>query len=404
MSKESVLKTRRKILIIDVIAMLFAGSVYCWSVYVAPFEAAFGWSRTQTSLTYSLLVVCNTVIGVLAAFLAKRKFTYRQIMCAAAVAAAGGLILVSQMTQLWQLYVGFSLLFAGSMGAVYNALITTISQWYQDNPALCSGVLLMCYGCSAMFFGPMFNACIEAYGFRTLFLILGICALVLFLACSVAARAPKEEELLLLPKGKVAQKQAAARSYKPAEMVRTPIFWMFCIWMITVAACGMTLSSHASPMAQSISVSAATAAVFTGLQSGGSGAGRVIFGFVYDKIGKKTLICVSACAIIGSILLNIALNAAVPALMAVSFFILGLAFGGSPVSSTGFTKETFGSEYYGINLSVANLSVLVSSFIGPYIAAWIYEVNGYSTVCILITCFAVAASLLSIIVAFTKRK
>ena len=41
-----------------VLMNLALGSLYAWSVFVAPLEKEFGWTRTQTSQTFTIAVVC----------------------------------------------------------------------------------------------------------------------------------------------------------------------------------------------------------------------------------------------------------------------------------------------------------------------------------------------------------
>jgi len=378
---------RMKLLASCVIAMFFAGTLYSWSIFVSSFEGEFGWARSQTSLTYSIMISFNTGMGVLSAFLS-RKLSFRNLIRIGAVMGAAGLLLIANTQSLWQLYLGFGVLFGGGMGFVYNSCCASIVRWFPDNPGGYSGVLLMAYGFSTMVLGPLYNAGIEMFGWRRLFLILAVVCVGLLTVCSMFNRMPSAEEEGQLPRPKLQSGSGAERSLKPQEMLRTPQFWLYSVWQVLLAACGMTLSGHASPLAREAGASAALAAFFVGLQSGGSGLGRVLFGFTFDRIGRKTLYLVNAVPIIGSLLLLLSYRQGLLPLMAAAFLLLGIGFGGSPVSSAGYTKYTFGPLYYAMNLSIVNLSVLVASFAGPYIGGLVYEKSGYAMVCVMMLVFA----------------
>ena len=43
---------------------LALGSLYAWSVFVAPLEAEFGWNRTQTSCVFSIAILTLSLIHI----------------------------------------------------------------------------------------------------------------------------------------------------------------------------------------------------------------------------------------------------------------------------------------------------------------------------------------------------
>ena len=123
--KKRVDRFRYGMLLADLLLLLMAGILYGWSVFVTPLEAEFGWLRSQTSFTYTLTVACNTLAGVGAAYLSK-KLPRRKIIRLAALFALGGMLLASATKSLWQLYVGYGVLFGAAAGMVYNAVLSTV--------------------------------------------------------------------------------------------------------------------------------------------------------------------------------------------------------------------------------------------------------------------------------------
>lgn len=45
---------RSYVLVCGVLVLLCMGLIYAWSIFVGPIESDFGWTRTQTSMTFSI--------------------------------------------------------------------------------------------------------------------------------------------------------------------------------------------------------------------------------------------------------------------------------------------------------------------------------------------------------------
>lgn len=401
--KKRVDRFRYGMLLADLLLLLMAGILYGWSVFVTPLEAEFGWLRSQTSFTYTLTVACNTLAGVGAAYLSK-KLPRRKIIRLAALFALGGMLLASATKSLWQLYVGYGVLFGAAAGMVYNAVLSTVVLWFPHTPTTISGFLLMSYGFSAAVFGPLSNLGIERFGWRTTFRALGVLALVIYAVCAQLVRCPTQEEAALLPQAAKAKTAAAGRDMEPKQMLRQRSFWLYACWTVLMASVGMALSGHASPIAQSLGYTAGAAAMFAGLVSVCNGAGRLIFGTVYDRLGRKTLLVVPAVCVLGSATLMLACSAVLPWLLVPAFLLLGLSFGASPVCSTGFIKSTYGAAYYSMNLGLANLAVLISAYVGPYVSGLLFERSGYSAVYVMMLGLALGGAAMAVVLQLSGKK
>jgi len=51
---EQTKKARWGYLVLGVALLLFLGLIYAWSVFRTPLEAEFGWSKAETSVTFSI--------------------------------------------------------------------------------------------------------------------------------------------------------------------------------------------------------------------------------------------------------------------------------------------------------------------------------------------------------------
>ena len=120
------LSVRWAYLVIGVIAMLFAGILYAWSIIKAPFGPAFGWTPSQLALNFTLGMCFFCIGGLVGAQIAKRA-GHKIAIIIAGVLSALGFILTSSLsgTSVFMLYVTYGFLAGLGIGIAYNVVIAT---------------------------------------------------------------------------------------------------------------------------------------------------------------------------------------------------------------------------------------------------------------------------------------
>ncbi len=392
----SVLRYRKLIVTGNILMMICTGFLYTWSVFVTPLETEMEWTRAQTSMAYTFATIFNVLGSLVAAFLNK-WLNRKKIVRLAGFTTCLGFILASYASQPWHLYVYYGILMSASLGMVYNSIIVTIVSWYPEKSGMISGILLMCFGFAGILFSSAANTVIATFGWRGTFVLFGVLFFLLFEAFAFCVKGPSPKETAVLPATLQINQQTTNRNVSSLNMIKTLPFWLFAFWVIMIAAVGLTLSSYASPIAQSMNISSSIAAFYAGLVSVGSGSGRLFSGMIYDRRGLNAVLFSSLIAICGGLLLFLSYNRQLSVLLGISFFLIGMGFGGSPVCTTGFVKTTYGEVNYGINLSIATLPVLVASYVGPYLAGIIYQMAGYHLVCIAIIVYAMISLLFAVL-------
>ena len=102
--------TNRWLPVIGGILMNLAlGSLYGWSVFVLPLEKEFGWVRADTSLVYTIAIVCFALSFVIAGRIQDLKGPK---ICAAigGLLVSGGFLVSSQTSSLATLYIFFGVI------------------------------------------------------------------------------------------------------------------------------------------------------------------------------------------------------------------------------------------------------------------------------------------------------
>lgn len=89
---EAMFHTQRQMrwiyLVVSVILLLCLGLIYAWSIFRVPLENEFGWSKAETSITFSISIMMFCLGGVISGMLTSRRgVRMTMIWCAFALAA-----------------------------------------------------------------------------------------------------------------------------------------------------------------------------------------------------------------------------------------------------------------------------------------------------------------------------
>ena len=91
------------------------------------------------------------------------------------------LILTAQVQTLWQLYFTYSVLLAAGTGGMYIIIMSTASRWFYTKRATSIGILGTGVPLGAVVMAPVSAWLIEAYQWRTAYMLTGILAWVLII-------------------------------------------------------------------------------------------------------------------------------------------------------------------------------------------------------------------------------
>ena len=383
-------------LVLGTASLLFGGIVYAWSILKAPLAAEFGWSDSSLSLNFTL-TMCFFCIGGMAGGALLKKIGFKLSCIISAVLSAAGFILAGGMSGgIAMLYISYGLLAGLGIGIAYNCIISTVSAWFADKKGLCSGVLMMGFGASALILGSLADALIsnESFGWRMVFYMLGAALGVMFLITAVILRAPKSGEA---PAPKPAAGASSARDYTTGEMLRSITFWKAFILVVFLAAVGNTVISMARDLALSVGAVESLATLLVGVLSVCNGLGRVITGAVFDRFGRKTtMLGANIVAIFAAGLTLLAVFTSSTALCVVGLCLTGISYGSCPTISSAFISEVFGSKYFAMNFPIMNCNLVFASLIATGTSLITAATNGYSGAFILLLALSVIALFLNL--------
>ncbi len=379
-------------LISGLIIYLFAGLIYGWSIFVAPLETEFGWSRTQTSTTFTISMIFFCLGGLASGFILKKK-SPRFIMIIAAILLFIGFAGASRIDSLVGLYITYGVFCGSGVGLVYNSNISTVLKWFPDKVGFVSGLLLMCFGCGGMVLGSVASALIADIGWRTTFFILAIGFAAIIIICSIWIKNPGRNTVFPKPKSSDKKKEEPGEDMNIGQMLRRKSFWLEFLWAVILGSAGLAVIGHASVCAQDMGASIAVATLITGIISVCNGLGRIISGLVFDHFGRKVSAIVFNITMAVAVLIMIAATTAssIPLFFA-GAVVLGISYGSVPPILSVFTNLFYGAKNYALNYSAMTANLIPASVLGPLVAGAVKTATGsYTGVFILLLILVVLA-------------
>ena len=391
---------------------LCIGSLYAWSVFALPsaerLSQLTGISYTASDLSI-VFTVANSVgpITLISGGFINDKLGPKWVIFAGGLLFGAGMLFSGMATALWQLVVTYGLGCGLAMGLVYGCTISNSVKFFPDKRGLIGGITTASYGISSMLIPPVANALISGSGIETAFLVLGIAFIVII--CGGAFLIEKCPEGFV-PTGfkqpAATAKSAGAADKNWKQMLADPVFYVMIVMLTCGAVFGLMTISQASPIAQNMigmSVDAATTAV--SVLALFNAAGRVLAGWISDKIGRiNTLFIMLILAVGGLALLYFAGTGAV-AMFYIGVSVVGLCFGAFMGVFPGFTADQFGQKNNSVNYGIMFIGFALAGYLGPTIMGAVYNATGaYQTAFLIAMGLAVIGIALTFVYRFLSRR
>lgn len=166
-----------------VLINLSTGTLYVWSVFVAPLEAALGADRATVSGAQSLCLFTAT-IGCFVMHRLLHWFTLPQLTLVMGAETAAGFALAGFGQSVAALYVGYGVLFGFAVGVVYFVAMTAASIEGPVRPSIAMSINMSAVAMGGIGWSPGLAILIAGTGPETTF---GVTAAVNFLALAIAA-------------------------------------------------------------------------------------------------------------------------------------------------------------------------------------------------------------------------
>lgn len=390
---------RWAIAVAGVIIQIALGAVYAWSVFRIPLTKAFGWTISQVTFAFTLAILTLGFASFVGGLWMRRSGP-RRVAIAAGIFYGSGIFLASfSGGHLYWLYFSYGLLAGIGLGLGYIVPVATLVKWFPDRRGMITGIAVAGFGAGALITAPIASRLIVSVGVMRTFAILGI---IYFVAVTIPAFFMQDPPPNYRPTGwtpsATQQKQRSTKTYTLAEAMRTWQWYGLWALLFLNTSAGISIISQAAPMTQEITgETAAVAAGLVGIISIANGAGRFLWAWFSDLIGRRWVFL--AMFVIQAVLfLTMPHISSFPMFTAICFAIL-LCYGGGFGTMPAFAADYFGAENVG---SIYGLMLTAWGFagvFGPMLIATIRQSTGrYSQALTLVAIVMLCSAVIPLIV------
>jgi sugar phosphate permease len=268
--------------------------------FLKPLSREYGWTTAQISSALALRFVLFGLMGPFAAILMER-YGLRRVVCTALLLVAGGLLLVTRMTALWQLIAlwGFVL----GLGSGMTALVlgaTVAIRWFDRRRGLVLGLLTASSATGQLIFLPLASALITHMGWRIAIApVLISCLLVAALAFLLLQDRPRALGLVAYGADPAAPEPSLQPSatgfFEPLRVLagvsRSTTFWVL---LGTFFVCGLSTSgliqTHFISLCGDYGLAAIPAASVLAMIGGFDFIGTIGSGWLSDRFDNRKLL------------------------------------------------------------------------------------------------------------------
>src|SRR5580658_948866 len=413
---EIVTGNRARHAIIAIFMQMMITVVYSWSVFRVPLSVLHGWSKAQTIAPnrYSLIMVAaGAVVG---GMWQDRRGPRLVASVGGSLLALGSLLSMFFGDSLTGLVIGYGFIGGFGGGFAYVTPIANLVKWFPDKRGLMVGLAVMGSGVSTLFLGPLIETLIgkdPAAYHETIprtFMVMSILFLVTIVGAAQLFRDPPPG---WKPAGWTPPPQTTTAKATAAQMLGTWQFYVLWIVFFLGTSVGTTAIGQASPLIQEVAGKnlPITIGLAIGIMGIANGAGRLIWGWISDRAGRRwTLIAMSAVSILACLGF---LRAATGFWGVVAGLCLAaFAYGGYLALMPTFSADFFGQAHVGGNYGLLFSAWGLCGFVFPLYSESLLDrareagnlAGGYKDLYLQLAILAVAVAVLGTILRAPRKR
>ncbi len=370
----------------SLVGIMFYGLPFFYDFWIEEF----GWTRaTVTSGSALGKVLIGPIFGFIAGWFID-KYGPRQLMLAGIVMGGIALIGLSMMTSLWHFYIFYLFNALGYLfgGPLPNQVL--ISRWFNNSRGKVMGIAYLGIGIGGMLVPQIAKALNMEFGWRGGLLSLGI---IMIVVAFPMVWFVKEN-----PEGVNTPVKLEPAKVPFTDILKRSSFYLLLIGsMCSIGAVAGTSQNLKLFLSIDLKYSQQDAANVLSIVLGASIIGRLLMGWMADKIQKKyVMILIYALVALSIPLLFAAKTAGVIYLFA---FFFGMALGGDYMIIPLMAAELFGVKVMGRVMGIIIAADGLGEALAPMLAAWFRDktgsyANGFSALIILAIIGTIAISFL----------
>ena len=369
------------------IVSLPLGSIYAFSVLLAPLEQLFQASRSDLAGVFSISAVFMTVGTNVGPWLFGRVRASLLVALTGALSALGVILAAVAPTFGWLVF-GYGLLFATAGGIAYIAMQQAVNAAPLTRPGLVNGYLVCLFPLGAMLAAPAFGVGLDRVGVRitliALAAVIGVSALTASLLIAHAG-------VVLTKTGRFATSEVTV----VRDGLQSTFWKLFCVFFLAASA-GLMVLSQAASMIATFGASTSTAVLATTGITAAIAAARLSGGWLTDRLPVPVVATAAqAVALLGALTLT-ALPS--PEVAIVTLGLIGVGYG--LISGVTFAAVAFYWPKFEFGRIAGRFYIAwcLAATVLPVLAGYLYDLTNSYRMAIIV---AGGANFLAVLVALT---
>ncbi len=381
---------RGMVVIGAILIQLALGAIYAWSVFT-PSLVAEGWSKENTQWVFAIGLASFAIFMV---FAGKKLNAWgpQKLAWIGGIVLGLGYLLAGLLggTSFWALLILIGLVGGAGIGFAYVVPIAVGMRWFPDKKGMITGLAVAGFGFGAMLWVKLagqWGNLIASMGLSTTFIVYGIAFAAMVVIGALWMKFPPAG---WKPAGFEAKQAATIKSiddreFTSNEMLSKVQFYLIFLTFVFSAGAGLmsiglmklypmeALQNAGMSAAQASAVAGTAMAVFFSLANG---LGRIVWGLLSDKLGRKNSIIIMT-ATQGIIVILFTYMAGSEVLLYLGAALIGFNFGGNFALFPTITADTFGAKNVGQNYPFVFLAYGVGGILGPILGGKMGDLGNF---------------------------
>ncbi|WP_013323329.1 L-lactate MFS transporter [Gloeothece verrucosa] len=378
-------------------AMLCLGTVYSWSIFRKPLEGWLHVGATASLLPYTIFLAVFAILMPITGFFIDKLGT-RVVLAIGGVVMGVGYLLSGFVSNIPLLILTYGGIAGAGVGIAYGVPLVVTARWFPDKKGFAIGLTVLGFGLSPLITAPLTKSLIKQYGIQPAFDILGIAFILLLVGIAFLLREPPAHWQPTSTET-VQAKVMPSEGMNVKQMLQSQTFYGLWLCYIIGGFVGLSAIGISSSVAQEIiKLDETTAAISVSLFAIFNGGGRILFGWLTDRIKPKAAAMTTFGLMLFASIIMLYAKAGDTVSYLLGFSIFWLCLGGwlaiAPTATLSFFQAPNYAKNYGIVFTAYGLGALFGSlvagsirdFFGSYTYAF-YPMAGLAIIGMFIAVF-----------------